>query len=123
MGLRLCCVSILTCGHLDREDALKDDFQFEQSYEYDDEDDGWGEEEGNWAAEEEQEEEQSEVRDESTAYLEFLNEEVRTIRETCPAVGRTNTTLTCRPKSSITSKMWSLRRKNSARIASCSSPR
>lgn len=62
---------------LDRQDALKDDFHLEQSYDdYEDEDE-WGEEETTWQAEEEPETEKTEVRDESTAYLEFLNEEVR----------------------------------------------
>jgi hypothetical protein len=61
-----------------REAALKDDFTLENTnYGYDDEDDDWGEDESNWNAEDEAEvEEATDVKDESTAYLEFLNEEV-----------------------------------------------
>ena len=61
-----------------REAALKDDFTLDNSnYGYDDEDDDWGEDEANWTAEDEAEgEEAADVKDESTAYLEFLNEEV-----------------------------------------------
>ena len=57
---------------------MKDDFQLEAgSYDYDD-DDEWGEDESTWNAEEnpQEEEEPTDVKDESTAYLEFLNEEV-----------------------------------------------
>lgn len=57
---------------------MKDDFHLEAgSYDYDD-DDEWGEDEATWAAPDdvEQEEEPTDVKDESTAYLEFLNEEV-----------------------------------------------
>ncbi|KAI0012052.1 importin-beta domain-containing protein, partial [Xylariaceae sp. FL0662B] len=58
-----------------REDALKEDFTFDaNNYDYDDEDE-WGDDDTNWNTEEGPEEEQTEVRDESTAYLEFLNEE------------------------------------------------
>jgi importin-7 len=58
-----------------REDALKDDYTFDAgSYDYDDEDE-WAEEDANWQTEEKPEEEPQESRDESTAYLEFLNEE------------------------------------------------
>jgi hypothetical protein len=58
-----------------REEALKDDFQFEAgSYDYEDEDE-WAEDDANWQAEEQPEEETQDSRDESTAYLEFLNEE------------------------------------------------
>lgn len=58
-----------------RDDALKDDYTFDAgSYDYDDEDE-WAEEDTNWQVEEKTEEEPQESRDESTAYLEFLNEE------------------------------------------------
>jgi importin-7 len=58
-----------------REEALKDDFTFEAgSYDYEDEDE-WAEDDTNWQAEEEPEQETADARDESTAYLEFLNEE------------------------------------------------
>lgn len=58
---------------------MKDDFTLESTnYGYDDEDDDWGEDESTWTAEDEAEgEEATDVKDESTAYLEFLNEEVR----------------------------------------------
>ncbi|KXJ90565.1 importin-7 [Microdochium bolleyi] len=57
-----------------REEALKDDFSYDpSSYDYEDEDE-WDGDEANWAAEEGTEE-PAEGRDESTAYLEFLNEE------------------------------------------------
>ncbi|KAI1449000.1 hypothetical protein ABKA04_007301 [Annulohypoxylon sp. FPYF3050] len=58
-----------------REEALKEDFQYDSNnYDYDD-DDEWADEDTNWNAEEGAEGEPSEARDESTAYLEFLNEE------------------------------------------------
>ncbi|KAF7520633.1 hypothetical protein G7054_g12705 [Neopestalotiopsis clavispora] len=58
-----------------RDDALKDDYTYDAgSYDYDDEDE-WAEEDTNWQTEEKPEEEPQEGRDESTAYLEFLNEE------------------------------------------------
>jgi hypothetical protein len=58
-----------------RDDALKDDYTYDAgSYDYDDEDE-WAEEDTNWQLEEKAEEEPQESRDESTAYLEFLNEE------------------------------------------------
>lgn len=62
----------------DREEALRDDFQFSGSYEYG-EDEEWADEEANWNGEPEtveQTEIATEVKDESAAYLEFLNEEV-----------------------------------------------
>ncbi|KAI0390471.1 importin-beta domain-containing protein [Xylariaceae sp. FL0594] len=60
-----------------REEALKDDFTFDAStYDVDDEDE-WGDDDANWTADEGPEEEQGEGRDESTAYLEFLNEEAQ----------------------------------------------
>jgi hypothetical protein len=61
---------------LDREEALKDDFQLEAGYGYD-EDEEWNEDESAWTGEEENEDDGGQdVKDESTAYLEFLNEEV-----------------------------------------------
>lgn len=60
-----------------REEALKDDFTFDSgAYDYEDEDE-WGEDEANWNAAEEGGEETNDARDESTAYLEFLNEEAQ----------------------------------------------
>lgn len=60
----------------DREDALRDDFQLDSTYDYG-EDDEWDEEDANWNGEEEVTQgETAEVKDESKAYLEFLNDEV-----------------------------------------------
>lgn len=53
---------------------MKDDYGLDANYSYDDEEE-WGDDEAAWAAEEEQEEEPTDAKDESTAYLEFLNEE------------------------------------------------
>lgn len=60
---------------VNREAALKEDFTYDSTnYEYED-DDEWADEDTNWNAEEGAEGEPSDTRDESTAYLEFLNEE------------------------------------------------
>lgn len=62
-----------------RELALKDDFNLDNSYSFDDDDDddGWGEDEAAWTAEDEAEgANDGEVKDGSSAYLDFLNEEV-----------------------------------------------
>ncbi|CAN8100085.1 unnamed protein product [Discula destructiva] len=59
-----------------REDAMKDDYGIDGSYSYDD-DDEWGDDEADWAQDEEQEEEVTDAKDESSAYLEFLNEEAQ----------------------------------------------
>ncbi|KAK0725706.1 armadillo-type protein [Lasiosphaeris hirsuta] len=68
-----------------REEALKDDFHLENSnYGYDeDEDEEWNDDEANWNAEEEAEE-SNDAKDESTAYLEFLNEEAQKFGNTEP---------------------------------------
>lgn len=61
-----------------REEALKDDFHLDSgTYGYEDEDEEWNGDDGNWNEELEEEEETGDAKDESTAYLEFLNEEVR----------------------------------------------
>jgi importin-7 len=67
----------------DREEALKDDFHLEGgTYGYDDEDEEWNEEEASWdATEGDREEEVADVKDEGTAYLEFLQEEVRALHK------------------------------------------
>jgi len=63
----------LPSAQKNREQALKDDFTFDAgSYDYEDEDE-WAEDDTNWQADEP--EENAEGKDESTAYLEFLNEE------------------------------------------------
>ncbi|KAF8862644.1 ARM repeat-containing protein [Acephala macrosclerotiorum] len=59
-----------------REEALKDDYPLDDSA-YDDEDDEeWAGDDSAWNEEDETNEE-SDVKDESTAYLEFLNEEAQ----------------------------------------------
>jgi hypothetical protein len=63
-----------------REMALKDDFNLDNSYGFDDDDDddGWGEDEAAWTAEDEAEgANDGEVKDGSSAYLDFLNEEAQ----------------------------------------------
>ncbi len=57
---------------------MKDDFQLEaNSYDFNDEDEAdWNDDEENWNTEAEQADEPTDAKDESTAYLEFLNEEV-----------------------------------------------
>ena len=63
--------------YIGREEALRDDFHFDSTYDYG-EDDEWAEDESQWNGEEEvTEEEATETKDESQAYLEFLNDEVR----------------------------------------------
>lgn len=58
-----------------REEALKEDFTYDSNdYGYEDEDE-WADEDTSWAVEEGAEGDQGDARDESTAYLEFLNEE------------------------------------------------
>ncbi len=76
----------LTCA--DREEALKDDYSYAPaSYDYGSDDD-WADEDANWETEETQQaaepgaqdaEAPNEVLDENSAYLEFLNEEVRIV--------------------------------------------
>ncbi|KAJ6784534.1 hypothetical protein PWT90_06070 [Aphanocladium album] len=63
-----------------REEALRDDPYFSNSYTYDDDDDEWDEDESKWEAEEEEpvvEEETTEAKEESNAYLEFLHDEAQ----------------------------------------------
>jgi hypothetical protein len=71
-------LSICTDDYLERDEVLKDDFPLDQGA-YDDyeeeEEEQWAGDDNQWNEDNEQEEE-SEVKDESTAYLEFLNEEV-----------------------------------------------
>jgi importin-7 len=61
----------------DREEALKDDFPLEDSaYDDEDEEDEWAGDDTAWNDETEPDDE-TDVKDEQSAYLEFLNEEVR----------------------------------------------
>lgn len=53
---------------------MKDDYGIDGSYTYDD-DEEWNDDEAAWAQDEELEEEPTDAKDESSAYLEFLNEE------------------------------------------------
>lgn len=56
---------------------MREDYHLDSSYfEGDDEEGEWNEDEG-WNVEGEQEGDTSDAKDESTAYLEFLNDEVR----------------------------------------------
>jgi importin-7 len=60
----------------DREEALKDDFPLEDSaYDDEDEEDEWAGDDTAWNDETEPDDE-TDVKDEQSAYLEFLNEEV-----------------------------------------------
>jgi hypothetical protein len=67
-----------------REEALKDDFQFDSgTYGYEESDDEWDDEEANWhGGENEEEPTGGETKDESTAYLDFLNEEAQKLKAT-----------------------------------------
>lgn len=67
----------LTDTMTDREEALRDDFHLETTYDYGEEDE-WDDNEADWngEGEENNEEEPVESKDESKAYLEFLNDEV-----------------------------------------------
>lgn len=58
----------------DREEALRDDFHFESSYDYG-EDDEW-EDDATWNGDEDAADETVDTKEESKAYLEFLNDEV-----------------------------------------------
>jgi hypothetical protein len=62
---------------LDREEALRDDYPLEDAYDDDEEDDEWAGDDNAWAADDEEPEEESDAKDESSAYLEFLNEEAQ----------------------------------------------
>jgi len=65
---------VLSCVQ-DREEALKDDYPLEDSaYDDEDEEDEWAGDDTAWNDETEVEED-TDARDESSAYLEFLNEE------------------------------------------------
>lgn len=69
----------------DREEALKDDFQFDSgTYGYDESEDEWDDEDANWTGAEDEEEPTGDAKDESTAYLEFLNEEVSMLMDIVP---------------------------------------
>lgn len=60
---------------LDREEALKDDYQHDPDvYDDEDEEDEWAGDDNAWAEEAEAEDE-TDGKDESSAYLDFLNEE------------------------------------------------
>ncbi|KID69859.1 Importin-beta domain containing protein, partial [Metarhizium hybridum] len=61
-----------------REEALRDDFHLETTYDYGEEDE-WDDNEADWngEGEENNEEEPVESKDESKAYLEFLNDEAQ----------------------------------------------
>jgi hypothetical protein len=102
----------------DREEALKDDFPLEDSaYDDEDEEDEWAGDDTAWNDEAEPDDE-TDVKDEQSAYLEFLNEEVRKW-----SLARIWKPLTfCRLKSSkiwmTTTPMMSLGRKASSKLLS-----
>jgi hypothetical protein len=103
---------------IDREEALRDDIHLESSYDYG-EDDEWDDDDVNWNADEEDPStETPETKDESTAYLNFLNEEVCCEPSICGEEGAL--TRTHRLRSSA-EPLTTLRRMISARILSCSS--
>lgn len=60
---------------LDREEALRDDFQHEAGVYDDDDDEDWAGDDNEWNDETEVDDE-ADGKDESSAYLEFLNDEV-----------------------------------------------
>lgn len=63
-----------------REDALKEDYPLDggSAYDDDEDDDDWAGDDNAWAEEGENDDGgEEDAKDESTAYLEFLNEEVR----------------------------------------------
>jgi hypothetical protein len=67
----------LPAAQKNRDEALRDDFHLESSYDYGEEDE-WDDDEANWNVDEEEEaDETNESKDESTAYLNFLNEEAQ----------------------------------------------
>ncbi|KAK1830277.1 armadillo-type protein [Podospora conica] len=70
--------STLPAAMKHREEALRDDYHLDSSYfgDGDEEEDEWNEDDG-WSAEGEQEGDTGDVKDESTAYLEFLNDEAQ----------------------------------------------
>lgn len=102
---------------LDREDALRDDFTLDAGYDYVDEDE-WDERDVAWNGDEEAgsagDDESPETKDESAAYLEFLNEEVSfqsPLRaEPLPTTAPANTKLSFRHKSSAASLTTTMRR-------------
>jgi hypothetical protein len=102
----------------DRDEALRDDFHLESTYDYGEEDE-WDDDEANWNAEEEEETgETSESKDESTAYLNFLNEEVCTILRSDYDI----TLMKQRPRS-LAERLMTSRRTILARTLFCSSRR
>lgn len=95
---------------------MKDDYGLDANYSYDDEEE-WGDDEAAWAAEDEQEEEPTDAKDESTAYLEFLNEEVRF---PCTSDARVLANNNDRHRSLVTLRS-KIQMMNSGSIACCSS--
>ncbi|KAK4674460.1 Nonsense-mediated mRNA decay protein 5 [Podospora pseudopauciseta] len=69
----------ITDDEADREEALRDDFQLDSSAYYD-EDEDWDDDGAQWEEGDAAEGEHSESKDESTAYLDFLNEEAQKLQ-------------------------------------------
>lgn len=62
---------------IERDEVLKDDYPVDEGAYDDDDEELWAGDDNAWNEEETPEEESSDAKDESSAYLEFLNEEVR----------------------------------------------
>lgn len=69
----------LPTATMNREEALKDDFPVDGESYVDDEDDEWAGDDNSWGEEGDEADEESDIKDESSAYLEFLSEEVSMI--------------------------------------------
>lgn len=98
---------------------MKDDYGLDATYSYDD-DEEWGDDEAAWNAEEEPEEEPTDAKDESSAYLEFLNEEVSCLRP--GNIESVTIDTSQRPKSSVILRSKNPTMRDLERIVFCSSP-
>lgn len=67
----------LPAAAANREEALKDDFPLDDGAYEDDEDDEWAGDDNAWTEEADNDELEGDAKDESAAYLEFLNEEAQ----------------------------------------------
>lgn len=105
---------------------MRDDFQFDSgNYGYEDSEDEWDDEDANWTGGDTEEEPATEVKDESTAYLDFLNEEVcmpNGHSENYSCVARFERALTCVVKTrhkSSRQRNWRSQKMSWARIVFC----
>ena len=111
-----------------REEALKDDYQLDGGV-YD-ENEEWDDDENNWdAGEEAEEEDLGDIKGESEAYLEFLNEEVSPTEHNYLRIGIDDfrsailLTLTLLRRRSFPAPILTIVTTSSARMASFSNPR